>query len=120
MEFARFYIEQSAKAWTVPDPKLLDGHSTSKCKTCANLTDVARQLLRDQQKYTVDPITVISTKRFSGDGDVWVFEMALRQNAAKVVDAKGATVKTQERRDLGRAVALVWRGDRWLIDGISE
>lgn len=120
MEFARFYIEQSAKAWTVPDPELLDGHSTTKCKTCANLRKTADELQRDEQRYDSAPIRVEGITRFSGEDEKWVFDLRLTEPAVKVIDKRGVTVKTYQSRQISRAIAVVWQGDRWLVDGISE
>ncbi|WP_377645644.1 hypothetical protein [Oryzobacter terrae] len=113
-------MEQSARAWTVPDPRLLDGHGTASCRTCANLQKTAEQLLSDGQRYESVPIRVDGIQRFSGEGDKWVFDLTLTEPAAKIVDESGATVNSYKSRQLTRAIAVVWQGDRWLVDGISE
>lgn len=118
--FITYYIEQSARAWMVPDGSVLDGLSTSSCITCRNLQQKARDLERDKQKYKSTPIRVDKTKIFSSTSSRVVVDLQLTEMPVDLVDAKGTVVEHYPRNKITRAAALVWQEGRWRVDGISE
>src|SRR5918995_6623385 len=87
--FARFYIEQSARAWTTPDPSLLDGLATDNCETCKSLVATARELAQLGRRYDRAPIKVGEIETFRGSGHEWVFETELEEQNVNVIDANG-------------------------------
>ncbi|WP_101394389.1 DUF6318 family protein [Phycicoccus duodecadis] len=118
--FVRFYIAQSAKAWMVPDPTLLDGLATSHCVTCANLRVTAKELQDEHRKYDAVPIVVSSVQRLSGTNARYVFDLRLRQPAVNVLNKDGTVVDRQSADSLTRAARVVWVEGQWQVDGISE
>lgn len=118
--FARHYIEQSGRAWTVPDPALIKGLGTPACKTCSNLESTAAKLVEDRQRYDASPITVNQLKALRGDRDSWVFDAALTENSVRVVAEDGSVIAKYPSRQITRAVAVVWKEGHWWVDGIGE
>ena len=43
-DFTRFFVAQSAVAWTTPDPALITALSDPSCESCASLATTAEQL----------------------------------------------------------------------------
>ena len=118
--FARFYVEQSSRAWLAPDPSLLDGLSTTDCETCTTLEETARDLEQRSEKYSKPPIRWNSAQRLSGNGNRFVFEVKLTELPTSVVDQNGSEIESFPRQEITRAVSVVWQGEQWLVDGISE
>ncbi|QKE84428.1 DUF6318 family protein [Arthrobacter sp. NEB 688] len=116
----RYYLDSSGKAWMAPDPGLLDGLATSNCVTCRNLRSEATDLVAQGRRYAATPVEIDQLTRLSASKTQVVFEMRLQQRSVDIVDASGAAVDQQKAEALKRAARLLWREDRWLIDGISQ
>ncbi|NHA68746.1 DUF6318 family protein [Phycicoccus flavus] len=118
--FVRYYIAQSGRAWTKPDPSLLDGLSTRQCSSCSRLSDVAADLASKKQRYDASPIRISKMKTIRSSSSEVAFEASLVENAVRVVDRKGSTVDSYPERRIVRAISTVWRDERWLLNGIGE
>ena len=118
--FVRYFFDQVNLAWTTPDPDPIDTNSEEGCKSCTSLSDTAKQLRAKGHRYASNPVTVSNTKLVAGapKGQQFV-ETNLLQHRVDVVDASGNVVSTDKRATLLRTVAVIWRGDRWLIYGVA-
>ena len=118
--FVRYFFEQVNLAWTKADPELIDVNSESDCKSCASLSDTARELQQKKHRYAAKPVTVRSLKSMAGAPPGQQFVQAnLLQHRVNIVDAAGGVVSTDKRATLLRTVALIWEGGRWLIYDIA-
>ena len=118
--FARFYVEQSALAWTTPDASLIEGLATARCATCDSLASTARDLEAKGHRYNTTPVKVAALTKFRGGGEEWVFDADLREQAVKVVDASGKVISESPAKRLKPAIAVIWREGRWWLDAIGD
>lgn len=118
--FVRYYLDQSAVAWMKPDASALDGLATASCNSCARLDSVAAQLVADGQRYSTTPIAIRTLKVIRSSSSEVAFDAALTENAVSVVDAKGSKVDSYPRRNITRAISVVWKGESWRLNGIGE
>ena len=118
--FVRYFFDQVNKAWMTPSARLIDVNSDSGCKSCASLADTATKLQNENHRYESAPITVKSVNAVAGapKGQAYV-EADLFQNRSNVVDASGTVISTDRESPFERTVAVVWRGDRWLIYDVA-
>jgi len=118
--FVRYFIEQAASAWTVPDPNLIERHATKDCSACRDLTKVAAGLKEDGQRYDKPPISVRQLKVLRSGASEVAFDAELTENDVNVVASSGEVVDSYPRRDITRAIAVKWGDGRWRLDGIGE
>jgi len=117
--FVRYFVGQSAKAWTNADPTLIEKLSNPDCDSCANLATTARKLHRAGHHYATTPITVRSTQALTGDGDKQNVAASIRQHAADVVDEGGTVVSSDKADNLERTFLLYWKEGQWVVGGIA-
>ncbi len=118
--FVRYFFDQVNTAWTTPSAQLISVNSDPGCKSCASLAGTATKLQNERHRYESSPITVKSVSAVAGapNGQSYV-EAELLQNRSNVVDASGKVISTDRESPFERTVAVVWRGDRWLIYDVA-
>jgi len=117
--FVRYFIGESARAWTNADPAPIQSLSDPDCDSCANLAGTAKKLHAAGHHYAHPPITVTATQALTGDGDKQNVAASVRQHAVDVVDASGSVVSTDKADNLERTFLLYWKEGRWVVGGIA-
>jgi hypothetical protein len=117
--FVRYFVRQSAQAWTSADPELIETLSDPDCDSCASLASTAKKLHKAGHRYASAPITVTSTQALTGDGDKQNVAASIRQHAVDVVDEGGAVVSSDKAQDLERTFLLYWKEGKWVVGGIA-
>jgi hypothetical protein len=117
--FVRFFVKQSALAWTTPEPALIRNLSDPDCDSCAELARTAAALKKQGHRYEREPISVKSTEVLTGDGRRQNVAASIDQRAVNVVDARGNLVSSDSAQELERTFLLYWKGDRWVVGGIA-
>lgn len=117
--FVRYFVEQSAEAWTTPDASLIDALSDPDCKSCASLAGTASDLESKGHRYRDDPITVVSVESLVGDGERQNVVATIKQHEMDVIDRSGNVVDSDSADDLQRTFLLYWKGGQWLVGGIA-
>lgn len=118
--FVRFYIDQSARAWTEADPSQLEGLATGACATCANLQETATSLKAEGQRYSATPVKVGALSSFRDADTQQVFDAELQEQKVSILAADGEVVESFPARSVKTAIAVVWREGRWWLDAIGE
>ena len=118
--FVRYFMKQASRAWTVPDPMLIQQHATKNCSACIDLAKVATSLNADDQRYDGPPITVRELKVLRSSGTEVAFDAQLLENKVNVVSSSGEIVESYPERAITRAIAVKWGDGRWRLDGIGE
>lgn len=118
--FVRYFMDQAAKAWMVPDPELIELHATKDCSACQDLAKAARDLDTAGQRYDGPPISVRRLKVLRSSGTDVAFDAMLRENKVRIVSASGKVVASYPERAITRAIAVKWGDGRWRLDGIGE
>ncbi|WP_345205699.1 DUF6318 family protein [Fodinibacter luteus] len=118
--FVRHFMVEASKAWTVPDPALIERHATDKCGACADLASVARDLEADGHRYDTDPISLEELTLLRESSDGYAFDAQLLENEVDVVTLSGTVVESFPERAITRAIAVKWEEGRWRLDGIGE
>ena len=118
--FARFFMVQAAEAWTVPNPALIEHHSSSECDACNELARVAAELRVNGERYDKPPVTLTKLSTIRKSENAYAFDAQLRENAVHVIGRSGEVVDTYPSRQISRAIAVTWEEGRWLLDGIGE
>jgi Family of unknown function (DUF6318) len=118
--FVRYFFDQVNQSWTTPDPKLIEANSEEDCKSCASLRSTAEELKKKGHKYAGTPVKVMRTKSLAGAPAAQHYvEAELLQNRVNIVDSSGRVVSTDKRDTFTRTVAVIWKGDRWLIYDVA-
>ena len=115
----RYFVTQSARAWTTADPSLIEDLSDKDCESCASLAGTAKKLRQDGHHYASSPITVTSTEALTGDGNKQNVAASIKQHAVDVVDSSGAVVSSDKEAKLERTFLLYWKGGTWVVGGIA-
>lgn len=118
--FVRYFMEQAAKAWMVPEPLLIEQHATTDCSACQDLATVARKLDADGQHYDGPPVSVRRLKVLRSSGTEVAFDAMLTENKVRIMSASGEVVGSYPSRNITRAIAAKWGDGRWRLDGIGE
>jgi hypothetical protein len=118
--FVRYFMDQAARAWMVPDPGLIELHATKDCSACQVLAKAARDLDAAGQRYDGPPVSVRRLKVLRSIGTDVAFDAMLSENKVRVVSASGKVVASYPERAITRAIAVKWGDGRWLLDGIGE
>ncbi len=118
--FVRYFMDQAAKAWMVPDPQLIELHATKDCSACDDLAKAARDLDTAGQRYDGPPISVRRLRVLRSSGTDVAFDAMLSENKVRIVSGSGKVVASYPERAITRAIAVKWGDGRWLVDGIGE
>ncbi|MFL6165025.1 MAG: DUF6318 family protein [Ornithinibacter sp.] len=118
--FVRYFMDQAAQAWMLPDPRLIELHATKDCSACQDLAKAARDLDNAGQRYDGPPVSVRRLKVLRSSGTDVAFDAMLRENKVRIVSASGKVVASYPERPITRAIAVKWGDGRWLLDGIGE
>lgn len=117
--FVKYYWAAMNFAWTKPDADILLGLGKSSCRSCSNLEDTARLLLRDGQRMDQPPIEVMSAYHvYTAKSQTQVITK-VKRTTASTVDATGKVLKTNSPSDALRAFRLEWSGS-WKVVEIGE
>ncbi len=117
--FVRYFVAESARAWTSADPSPIEVLSDPDCDSCASLAGTAKELRDAAHHYAEAPITVASTQALTGDGDKQNVAASIRQHAVDVVDEAGVVVSSDKADNLERTFLLYWKEGRWVVGGIA-
>ena len=117
--FVKYYFDQVAIAWTVPNPDALDGLSHEDCITCADYRENAASLQKAKERYRSAPATVVSLKHMNSPSGHMQLEMRLRQNATQQLSLDGQVVKSFSQATGTFIVDLVWTQGGWKLWGIA-
>jgi len=114
--FVRFYVDRYNQAGMKPEAGVLKPLSDANCVACQNIEADLSALVQSGHRYANPPLAVpdIRFVATASDGR-WGFKMTLRQLSTKVLDSSGAVVDTVPAKDFPRQVAVVWRGDQWVM-----
>jgi hypothetical protein len=117
--FVRYFVGQSARAWTNADPALIESISDPDCDSCASLASTAKKLREAGHHYARAPITVTSAQALTGDGDKQNVAASIRQHSVDVIDGGGAVVSSDKAGNLERTFLLYWKEGQWVVGGIA-
>jgi hypothetical protein len=117
--FVKFFVNQSALAWTKPDSSLIRSISMDSCKSCASLARTAEELEADGQRYEHPPIRLESAEALSGKSDRVTVAANIRQIRVNVITDKGDVIRTDEAAQLQRTFLVVWGEGEWRVGGIA-
>ncbi len=117
--FAWFYMKQSNRAWTVPDPELIRPYALDSCKSCANVLRTAEWLAERHLRYDAQPMRLaVPIPAPESKPDHVYVEMVANQEKRHIVDAQGTVHESIPFRGGGAQVEVVWRNDGWAVAGI--
>lgn len=117
--FTRYFLEQAALAWTRPDSSLIPALSDAGCLSCKELQETAAELVAKKRRYASSPVTVNSVNAVGDVMGQTHVRVRMTQNKVDVVDSAGTVVLTDPSEPLTRTVALVWRGERWVLFDVA-
>lgn len=117
--FARFFLEQTALAWSKPDASLIPPLSDPGCLSCKDLQKTAAELVAKGRRYRSSPVSIQSVDAVGGFEDQTHVHVQMIQKKVDVIDSNGAVVLTDPYQKLTRTVALLWRGDQWILYDIA-
>lgn len=117
--FVRYFVQQSAEAWMIPDSALIKSISSPDCESCTSLAATADELSQKGHRYASEPITVISVEALTSSGARMNVGASIKQHKVDVVDRKGNKVSTDKAASLERTFLLYWEGGRWVVGGIA-
>lgn len=114
--FVRYFVEQSNKAWTVPDDRVLPPLSDSGCLSCQALQQTAVDLVAKKQHYRSAPVTLSKVAPIPGGpaGQQYVRVLGT-QNRVDIIDRAGKVVSTDPKKPVALTASAVWRGNTWLV-----
>jgi hypothetical protein len=116
--FTKFFLQQFNRSQTEANPALLRPLYVDACKPCVAYTDGAQALKDHSQRYADPPFAVgtITADTLKGDASTVLAEV--NQQAARVVDANGATVATATPRESTFLVTLTF-DQGWRVSNIE-
>ena len=118
--FVKFYFDQVNRAWTTPDETVLPPLSDEQCNSCKNLQADAAELSAKGQRMDPAPVAVSEVLARDGAAPGRQFVSAtLAQTGARVLDAAGSVIDQDQPTSGAYNFALIWKGDRWLMQGID-
>ncbi|MFL6154162.1 MAG: DUF6318 family protein [Ornithinibacter sp.] len=117
--FVRFFVVESARAWTSANPGPIEALSDPDCASCASLAGTAKKLREAGHHYAAVPITVSSAEALTGDGNRQNVAASIRQHAVDVVDKEGVVVGSDKADNLERIFLLYWKEGQWVVGGIA-
>lgn len=106
-EFTKYFIAQLNKSWQTPNPNLLPPLSASECTTCSAVTETAQEYANLGQRYEGLPVAekAVVVQSFSEVEGAVVLVFG-EQEAARVVDAYGATIRSVQPAKANLALTL--------------
>lgn len=119
VSFARYYLSQLNVAWTKPDDGVLPPLAESGCLSCKDLQSTAVELVAKGHRYRTNPITIRSAALLGDESGQTQVRVQMTQNRVDIINAQGGIVSTDAKKDFARTVAVVWRGNGWLLYGIA-
>jgi hypothetical protein len=112
--FGRWFIEQVAKSWTKADPTLLDGLFDTNCRACTSYRAAADDLRAAGLRHASAALTVESSSANVFDGARVEIAVPLTQNAIKVVNRQGTSVR-MTKPDEGTVVLTLRWAEHWIV-----
>lgn len=117
--FIGFYVEQLNRAWSKPDPSVLQGLATASCKSCANFAATASRLQAKRQRYegaavSLGPSVVLPESTTT----VVSVQAALIQEARRVLGADGSSMRSVSRKPSLTTIQVRWSPEGWQIAGM--
>lgn len=116
--FTQFFWGQFNTSQMTPDPNALRSLYLDACLPCTAYLDAAEALQDNAQRYAQPPFVLKSVKADTLSGDTATVISTIEQQAAAVVDRRGATVGTATKRSPTFLVTLEWSGI-WKVKDIQ-
>lgn len=114
--FARHYLAQVNRAWTIPDASLLNNLALSTCKSCTNYLKTAASLERDGLRYNGQPASVGASLLLpESTSNLVAIQFLYTQNHRSIVDIRGNVRETLPKKTALSEVIVSWRQGKWSI-----
>lgn len=118
--FARHYLAQVNRAWTIPDPTLLDGLASPRCKSCQNFLATAKSLQEDSLRYSGQPLSLSPSILLpESTTDIVFVQFVYTQQAAKVLGESGQVTREVPRESALSQFEIQWQSGQWRIREIK-
>ncbi len=119
--FVKHFIGELNRAWTKPDPGLLEPLCTAdSSKSCAAMIRTATDLKAKHQRYDRDPVSIKELIPLAPNKEQFRVVFIGLQERASVVDSSGQTVLTDPQESSRLIFLLVWGDSGWVIDDFSK
>ena len=104
--FARFFMQQVAKAGVEADPGLIVGLYAGSCKTCQNFTATAETFRTEGLRHTKPALRVTSTTAYTWVDDTRVIGVHADEESVDIVNTAGNVVRQTKDGEAVFHVAL--------------
>lgn len=112
--FVTYFIQRANESRTLPDPSLLAPLCMATSKTCAALTERARELETARRRYVGTPYQTSPVIGVSWSPGAAIIRATGGQPDGRVVDDRGATVQTLPPSQVALVFELV-RNSQWRV-----
>ena len=119
--FVTYFFDQVNRAWTTPEAGVIAALSVKGCEFCEKTEATALYLVKEHQRYESNPVSVTQTARFAGaPRDQHYYSIQLTQNRSRILDASGAVVATDPKKETQFNVAVQWAENGWRMLGVEN
>lgn len=119
MAFVKYYLQALDYAWSVGDPKVLDGLATPECSLCTNVRTTAQESADKGLKSTGQVLKPGKVELASRTARFLLVLCDLDLQKVAYADPAGKIVDPQAPKTLEWAAQVVWRGG-WKVQTIGS
>lgn len=114
--FVRHYTDVINETSIHPKVGMLEPLAMDSCKSCDNQEKTVRELVRDDQRFTMRQMDVISTRVLGGSTGTTQVELHGYEPNVDIVDNRGNSVESYpEVKNQGMVFELKWTPNGWRV-----